>query len=144
MKIIGHLPGGYICQIPEDEVAKLCGFTYTISEGFKAHLESLGAIEKSYGSSDKIKLGVEIPVSESWERLALIRRYQDDLTKLAGTMHALADLVERSSPAAAARTLLSSITDADMRLAWMSKDRIEEIERVIAQIDAVLKPEPVA
>lgn len=100
MKIIGRSGDGWhqrhIVDMSHDELAHVCGFGYASGDDFLKHLASLGVNDRER----QIKLGVEIPVSDFWNRFHAIRQNEAALRKLAGTMRTLADLLDQSSPAA--------------------------------------------
>lgn len=99
MKIIGiaseDYNAQYIVSIGESEIARIAGFTYS-GDDYRKHMRSLTAMD----DRSHLRIGVEIPVSAIWERHEAIRSKQAELTKLAGTMRSLADLIENASPAA--------------------------------------------
>lgn len=99
MKIIGKAGPSHhptlLAELTVDELARICGFFYKGAD-FESHLGSLGAID----DRREVRLGIEIPVSAFFDRLSAIRQKQEELERLARTMHALADLIEQQSPAA--------------------------------------------
>jgi hypothetical protein len=97
MKIIGMTENGctgynsdYLVQISPDELARVCGFSYASNAAWgsfvKAHLDGRGIL----------KCGSEIPVSDFWSQLNLIRDCKKDLQKTAETLRGLADLIDGS------------------------------------------------
>ena len=100
MKIIGKANGSYLVTMNEGELAKAVGFAY-IHDDFWQELRRIGAARKpGYGANNEIVEGVEIPLSQIFDRLSELRRAEVEVKKKAQSLRALADLMDGNLPTA--------------------------------------------
>ncbi|WP_336801661.1 hypothetical protein [Kaistia sp. MMO-174] len=91
MKVIAKTGFGYLVEMTEDEIAKAAGYPYADGDFKKA------SGRESY-SRDTLQIGTEIKVAAAYGFHSRIAEHQDAARKSAGTLRALADLLDGSMP----------------------------------------------
>lgn len=94
MKVIGTTDGAYLAQITEDEIAILLGFRSTYDDGYK----TWKARATRSHSNSTLAVGTEVQVREISQFWTSLLWREEEATKAAETLRALASLISTNLP----------------------------------------------
>lgn len=93
MEIIGKTSDGYIVKMLTDEIIKAAGYSSSYDDGWNAAISAAGSRDRYCPP-----IGMKINVNAAYDFHSRIAAHEDAAKKAAGTLRALADLMDGARP----------------------------------------------
>ena len=93
MKIIGQTNDGFLVAMTAEEIAKAAGYSGIYDEGWMTALKRAGRYDR-----ETPPIGMKIEVQAAYDFHSRVQQHEAAARKSAGTLRALADLLDGSMP----------------------------------------------
>lgn len=91
MKVIASTGGTFLVEMTDTEIARAAGYPSSYDDKFVR-------VTNRYSPRDPLAIGTEIKVAAAYDYHSRVAQHQDAARKSAGTLRALADLLDGSMP----------------------------------------------